>query len=228
MAPTKPAGRMVGLLLLAQLAGLIVPFVMLKPLASADFLETAAASASQVKVAIALLFLTGTLTVAVSLALWPLLRQHSEVAGLLLLAAGVVVFTLQAVDNAHLLSMMSLSQQYAGDGSQGSLLDATAAAVRSTRRWVHYTTLFSIDLWIMTLYGLLYSFALVPRGLAFVGAATVVLHFSGIVLPFYLGLPAVVPLGMTMAAGHLALVCWLMTKGFSGVAPAKPFGMAGV
>ena len=124
------------------------------------------------------------------------------------------MFSLQAIDNAHLLSMLSLSQQYVNDSGHGELLQAMAATVRSTRRWVHYSELFSIELWIGLLYAVLLRFALVPRVLAMAGLATVVLHFGGIVLPFYMGYPSVMPLGMPMGLSHLTLAGWLVTKGF--------------
>ena len=227
MEPSSPSGRTVGVLLLTQLAGLIVPFVMLLPLTPAGFLETAAASSVQLKAAIALLLLNGALTIGISLVLWPLLRRYSEAGALLLIVASASMFILQAVDNAHLLSMLSLSQQYAQDGGHGEFLAATAAAVRSTRRWVHYATLCCIDAWLMALYVVLYRFALVPRALALFGAATVVLHFTGMILPFYLGYPGVTVMGASMAVSQLALVIWLMTKGFRSTRTVAPLSPAG-
>ena len=64
------------------------------------------------------------------------------------------------------------------------------------------------------LYGLLYRFALVPRALAVFGIITVMLHFTGITLPLFLGYRPVVMMGATMALSHVALAVWLMIKGF--------------
>ena len=214
MASSRLVGRWVGALLFVQLAGLIVPFVLLHPMVPPGFLDSAAASAVQVKVAVGLLFLNCALTIAIAAMLWPVLRRSSEAAAVLLLAGSVIMFSLQAVDNAHLLSMLSLSQQYVNDSGRGELLQAMAATVRSTRRWVHYAELFSIEVWIGLLYAVLLRFTLVPRVLAIAGLAAVVLHFGGIVLPFYLGYSSVMPLGMPMGLSHLALARWLVTKGF--------------
>jgi hypothetical protein len=167
-----------------------------------------------VKVAVGLLFLNCALTIAIAAMLWPVLRRSSEAAAVLLLAGSVIMFSLQAVDNAHLLSMLSLSQQYANDPGRGELLQAMAATVRSTRRWVHYSELFSIEVWIGLLYAVLLRFTLVPRVLAIAGLATAILHFGGVVVPFYLGYSSVMPLGMPMGLSHLALAGWLVTKGF--------------
>ena len=207
--------RILGVLLLVQLAGLIVPFVLLHPMIQPDFLEIAAAHSSQVRTGGLLLFWNCGLTIGISFIAWPLFRQHSEPGALLLVAASLIMFSLQAVDNAHLLSMLSLSQQLAAGDSQGELLQAMAGAVRSTRRWVHYSALFSIDAWICVLYSLLYRFRMVPRGIAVFGLATVILHFSAIVLPTFLGVSSLMPLGVPMAVSHIALVLWLTIKGMA-------------
>ena len=55
------------------------------------------------------------------------------------------MFTQQAVDNIHLLSMLSLSQQYAQAGGPDQLFLPLATAVGATRRWAHITELFVID-----------------------------------------------------------------------------------
>jgi uncharacterized protein DUF4386 len=99
-----------------------------------------------------------------------------------LLAASVILFSAQAVDNVHILSMLSLSQQYTQTGGPDELFQMVAAAVGSTRRWAHYTWLLLIDCWIFSLYTTLYRFALVPRALAALGLITVTLHFIGIPL----------------------------------------------
>src|SRR6266849_9680342 len=104
-----------------------------------------------------------------------------------LAAASVIMFAMQAVDNAHILSMLSLSQQYAQVGGPDELFQTLATVAGSTRRWVHFTELLVIDSWIFLLYSVLYRFALVPRALAALGLLTVMLHFTGIPLRGFLG-----------------------------------------
>jgi hypothetical protein len=217
MRPAKSISLIIGILLLLQLAGLIVPFVLLLPLTKgpSEWLINAAGLSFQIKTAVFLLFANCALTIGISLAAFPVFRRHGHSLALLLVAASVVMFSLQAVDNSHLLSMVSLSEQYARAGSgQEALFQALAAAAGSTRRWVHYSELLVIDAWIFLLHAILYRFRLVPRLLAGFGALTVILHFTGITLPLYLGYSPVTVMGASMALGHLALAGWLMTKGF--------------
>jgi hypothetical protein len=216
MKPVKNVGRIIGMLLFVQLAGLIVPFVLLHPLTTGaqNYLANAAGASLQIKVAVFLLFANCALTIGIAIAAWPVFRQYSEALALWLLAVSVIMFLLQAVDNAHILSMLSLSKQYAEAGGPDELFQTLAATVGSTRRWVHYTELLVIDCWIFLLYSILYRFRLVPRALAAFGLITVLLHFTGIPLPGFLGYSNVTLMGVSMALSHIALALWLMIRGF--------------
>src|SRR5882724_12208760 len=72
-------GRLVGVLLLAHLAGgLIVPFVMLHPLVSPPgFLVSAAGVANQVRAAVLLFFVGSAMAIAVASAGWRVFSQYS-------------------------------------------------------------------------------------------------------------------------------------------------------
>lgn len=213
---TKDMGRMAGGLLFVQLAGLIVPFVLLIPLTvpPREYLANAAAASFSVKVAVLLLFANCVLTIAISIAAFRVFSRHSQGAALWLLAVSAIMFMQQAVDNIHLLSMLSLSQQYAQAGGPDQLFLPLAAAVGATRKWAHITELFVIDCWIVSLYTVLYRFSLVPRAVAVFGLATVTLHFVGIPSRSFMGYAPVALMGMPMALSHLTLAAWLAIKGF--------------
>jgi hypothetical protein len=212
----KNTGRVVGLLLFLQLAGLIVPFVLLLPLTTGpqSYLANAVGSSSQIRVAVFLLFANGALTVGITIAAFPSFREYSEAMALWLLAVSVIMFSLQAVDNAHVLSMLSLSQQYIQAGGPDGHFQALATVVGSTRRWAHVTELLAIDCWILLLYSILFRFAMVPRALAAFGLVTVMLHFAGIPLRRFLGESPVGLMGVPMAVSHMALAIWLVARGF--------------
>lgn len=213
------------MLLLVQITGLIVPFVLLHPIATTDFLAKAAGSAAQIKLAVLLLLANCALTIGLSVVAFPLFRAYSLTTAVLLVAVGVLMFALQAVDNAHLMSMLALSQEYVEKGGQAEYFQTLSAVVRAARRWVHYSELLAIDAWICVLYSLLYRFTLVPRLLAIFGLFTVLLHFLAIPLPLILGYKGLTPLGMPMAVSHIALALWLLVKGFQEPIhsiPAKP------
>jgi hypothetical protein len=216
MRSEKSIGRMAGIMLLVQLAGLIVPFVLLRPLttAPAEWLVSAAENSFQIKLAVFLLWANCALTIGISIAAFQVFRQYSYAIAIWLVAVSVIMFSLQAVDNAYLLSMLSLSQQYGQTSIQTELFQTLAAMMGSTRRWAHYSELFAIDCWIFLFYSILYRFSLVPRLLAAFGLLTVILHLTGIPLPSFLGYGSVTLMGATMAVSHITLASWLMVKGF--------------
>jgi Domain of unknown function (DUF4386) len=216
MRSAKSTGRMIGVLLFLQLAGLIVPFVLLRPLTTGpqNYLADAMGSSSQIKGAVFLLFANCALTIGISITAFRVFCRYSEAMALWLLAASVIMFLVQAVDNVHVLSMLSLSQQYAQAGGPDELFQTLAAVVGSTRRWAHFTELLAIDCWIFLLYSVLYRFAVVPRALAAFGLITVVLHFTGIPLRGFLGYGLVTLMGVPMALSHITLATWLVAKGF--------------
>src|SRR6266550_1489527 len=84
MKSAKSVGRIIGIMLLVQLAGLIVPFVLLLPLVRRDFLANAAAASFQIKVAVFLLFVNCALTIGISIAAWPVFGRYSSALALLL------------------------------------------------------------------------------------------------------------------------------------------------
>lgn len=213
---SRNTGRTIGVMLLAQLAGLIVPFVLLIPLTTIpkDYLANAAGASFQVKAAVFLLLANCALTIGISISALRVIRRHSEPAALWLVAASVIMFLLQAVDNIHVLSMLSLSQQYNQAGGPDELLLKLAAVVGSTRRRAHLTELLVIDSWIFLFYNVLLRFALVPRTVAVFGLVTVLLHFTGIPLRGFAGYGAVAQIGMPMALSHITLAAWLIAKGF--------------
>lgn len=219
MGATASTGRLVGALLIVQLAGFIVPFVLLLPITTGPegYLANAAGTASQIRIAVVLLLVNGALTVAISSLVFPVVRRYHEPLALALLAAGIVMLLLQAADNVHVLSMLSLSQRYGSAGATDESLLALATEVGTTRKWAHYTELLAIDAWIFLFYLILFRFAIVPRALAAFGLLCVTLHFVGIPARGFLGLGPITTMGMPMALSHILIGMWLiLTRGHHG------------
>src|SRR5882724_12799777 len=216
-------GRLVGVLLLAHLAGgLIVPFVMLHPLVSPPgFLVSAAGVANQVRAAVLLFFVGSAMAIAVASAGWRVFSQYSPAMALWLVALAVAAFTLQAVDNAHILSMLSLSQEYArADAAKAELFEGLAVVVGATRKWSHYAFLLTVGCWILLLTGLLYRFRFVPRWLAAFAMIGSVLQITGVSLRGLLGYAPETRMAMPLAPAYILLAVWLMVKGFDTRYPA--------
>ena len=213
----KSIGRIVGLLLLVQsAAGYVVNMVLLRPVLSgpAGFLANAAASAGRVRMAVLLGMTTGALTVGIAITAWPLFRRHSGTMALWFLALSIVGFSLLALEHVTVLTMLSLSQEYASAGGAATEhFQALGSVVRWMRYWAHYANLIVSGGAIFVLYGALWRSALVPRVLAAFGVAAALLHITAVTMPV-LGYRIVFLLIMPLGLSHLALSLWLMTRGF--------------
>lgn len=218
MTSAERAGRAVGVALLIQLAGLIIPFVLLSPIATTSFVRDAAPATVQIRVAVLLLFANGALTIAIGAMTFPSLREQSERLGVVLLLVSVAWFVMQGVDNERLMAMLSLSRR-AAEGAAGTseLRDAIATAARESRTWAHYTTLLVVEGWFLTFYVALYRAHVLPAALAGFGVVMVGLHAFGVTMPMFVGYRGVFSLAPSLALSHAAVAGWLIRRGFSDV-----------
>ena len=217
MGSSKSAGRITGSLLLVHLAGgLMLPYILMQPvIAAPGFLENAAAGAVRIRAAVLLLFMSGAITVAVSLTALPVFRRYGDRLAVLLVVLSAVNLALHAVENGALLSMLSLSQNYAErGGADASLFHELGAAVGSARRWAHFTHLLVVGSWIFTLFTVLWRSRLAPRLLAGLGMLATVLQVTGVPLRALLGMEIVTPMAMPLAPVYGVAAVWLMFKGF--------------
>lgn len=219
MRSAKSTGRTIGVLLLLQMiCGLIVPFVLWHPLivGSPGFLTATAASSFRIRVGVFLSFIGAALTVAIAITAWPIIRQYSESIALWLLVVCAISCTLDAMQNATVMSMLSVSQEYAkATTSDASLITGLATVVATTRRWVHYTQLLGFGAWIFLFYFSLLRFHLVPRALAIFGLIGILLQFTGVTLLGFLGYTSMVQLAMPLAPIHVVNGLWLIARGFN-------------
>lgn len=217
MHSSSRQGRILGLLVLVQLAGLIVPFVMLRALyAPPGFLESAAPSAALIRWSLLMLLANGALTVGLSHRVYPFLRPSSEGMAKWLIVASLAWLILQAVDNTHVITMLALSERFtAASGSPRELFDALGPLASSTRRTAHYTVLLAIGAWMLLFYSALWRARLLPWPVPAVGVLAAVAHLSGVSLPVLLGYRSVPTLGMGLAVSHVLVIFWLLARGFA-------------
>jgi hypothetical protein len=210
-------GRLVGALMLAHLVcALIVPFVMLLPLINPPgFLISATGVATQIRAAVLLFFVGNAMAIAVASVGWRVFRQYSSPMALSLLALAGAAFSLQAVDNGHILAMLSLSQQYANaDASKADLFQGLALVVGAARKWSHYTFLLTVGCWMLLLFALLFRFRLVPRAIAGLAMLCVFLQMTGVSLRGLFGYAPETRLAMPLAPAYILVAVWLIVKGF--------------
>jgi hypothetical protein len=231
MAANANISRTVGILLILHLAvGLMIPFIMLQTVTSTGgFLANAADNATRVRLAVLLLTFGSAMALAVSAAAAPTFQRYSTAMTYWLLALAIAGFTLQSVDNGRILSMLSLSQQYAAGGKANSeLFQSLAGIVGPARKWAHYTYLLVAVSWILLLFAMLFRFRLVPRAISILGIIATLMQIGGVTIRAMWGYPPATTLAMPLAPVYLAVAGWLIVKGFreqetrGGVAVAVP------
>jgi hypothetical protein len=154
------------------------------------------------------------MAVGIAIAGWRVFRPHSRAMTQWLFAFGIANLVLGAVEQQVILSMLSLSQARAAAGAaDAAAFRVLAGAVGAARHWAHFVNLIAGGGAMLVLYALLCRFALVPRLLAAFGVGAFVLQLIAVTMPLF-GATIVFPLLAPAGLAHLALVVWLLVKGF--------------
>ncbi|HEY6803978.1 MAG TPA: DUF4386 domain-containing protein [Pyrinomonadaceae bacterium] len=213
MHPPNKNARTVGVLLLLQMVfGLMLPFILWRPLMGGypSFLTAAAASSMQIRIGVFLSFIASALLISLSVYFWSIIRQYSPgLATGSLIVCGISC-AIDAIQNAAVMSMLSVSRDYVANGVHA---DAAGYLVAIVRRWVHYTQLFGFGAWIFIFYFALFRYSLVPRVLSVLGLICILAQFTGVTLMGFLNLPNLIVLAMPLAPIHAINGIWLIAKG---------------
>jgi hypothetical protein len=219
MSSAKSVGRIIGVLLLLQIAGgVLVNFVLMEPVFAAPggFLVNAAAHSLQVSLAVLLGLAMGLLALGIAITAFPVFRQFSYAMALWFVALSVAGFSLAAVENASVMSMLSFSQAYTGaSGADRDLFQALRIVVASARNWAHYIGLIVSGCSLFVFYSVLFRFALVPRALAAFGLGAVMLQIVAVAMPLF-GHDIVFLMLMPLGLSQLILALWLLARGLPG------------
>jgi len=223
-APNR-AGRLIGALILAQMVGgFVVNFVLAAPLAAGPgSLANAAANAPQIASSVFVGVAVSALALAIAIIAYPLLRPRSQAMALWFLALAIVSLAVGVIEQTTVRSLLSLSETYAQASSTGEReqLQGLRVVVASARNWTHYIGLIIAGSTLFVFYAALFRFALVPRVLAALGLAAVLLQIVAVSMPLF-GHAIVFPLLAPLGVCQLLLAIWLIAKGFSGSSGAVP------
>lgn len=218
MRSPNNTGKLIGILFLIHLlTGLITPYIILRPL-GATLDASATVPGVQVRLAVMLLFIGGAIPIAISIAGWSTLREHSFALATWLIALAIANFTLQCLENAAWMSLFTYSQEYAkANAGEMSIFHVTGLALRMIWKWVHYTHLLIMVSWMFLLGVTLWRSSIVPRALAILLPLGSLLQIIGITLPQFIPYPRPSPMLMGLPLGiiYLLLALWLIVKGFS-------------
>ena len=210
------ASRWLAALLITQLVvGPIANFALLGNTfdGAGGFLVNAAPNARSVGLAALLSIGLAIVSAAIAVVLWPVVRPQSERLALWLAVLAAAGIALAGIENAQLMSLVSLSQAYvAATPPDEALYQALRGVVGSYRNWAHVIQLLTMGGLLFTIYGVLYRLRFVPRLLAGFGMLAALSQMIAVAKPLFGGwviFPMLAPLGLA----NLALIAWLLWKG---------------
>src|SRR5215470_952677 len=188
MERERTASRIIGALILVQMvSGALINFGVEAPLfGEPGFLVNAASHASQIALGAVLGLAAGALSLAIAITAYPVFRQHSQAMALWFVALSIAGLSAVAVESMNVMSMLSLSQEYAkANVADRDQLQVLRVVVASARNWAHFISLIIAGCTIFVMYAVLYRFSLVPRALAAFGLAAVVLQIATVAMPLF-------------------------------------------
>jgi Domain of unknown function (DUF4386) len=217
MDDTRFASRWLAALLLVQLVvGPIANFTLVGDTfdGPGGFLVNAAQHAEAIGLAALLSLGLAVASAAIAVVLWPVVRPRSERLALWLAILAAAGIALAGLENAQLMSLVTLSQAYAAAAPPDeALYQALRGVVGSYRNWAHVIQLLAMGALLLATYGALYRLRLVPALLAGFGMLAASSQMIAVAKPLFGGwvvFPMLLPLGLA----NLALVVWLLWKGF--------------
>jgi Domain of unknown function (DUF4386) len=216
MGAESRAGRIIGVLVIVQMIfGVLVNFVLEAPLFDPPgFLVNAAHHSRQIGFAALLGLITEGLWLGIAATAFPLFFRHSRTMTLWFAALAVVVLAVAVVENAAVMSMVSLSEAYEkASAVDREHLETIRVVVASARNWPHFLARMLDGSTIFAFYAVLYQSALVPRVLAGFGLIASVLQVGGLAMPLFghdVVFSMLAPLGLI----QLILAVWLIARGF--------------
>jgi hypothetical protein len=214
MEANKKIGRWVGVLLLVQLGLVMAGFIFVKPGVGLDYLEVASAVAPLTRAAVLILIAASVTSLWAAVMAFPVIREYSVRAAILLVAVSVIWIVLQAIDGAFVYSMMSLSDRSVeAAGSSPDIYRVVGTGLRSTRNAVHYNVLLALDVWFVVFAAVLLSYRIVPRWVAGIALIGAVVHVFAIPMSMFAGYTIFWPGAFSMAVVYLVLGGWLVAKG---------------
>ena len=219
----KKIARTTGILfIVATVAGLLGSSLTGSIVGAPDYLVQIAVNKNLIVIGALLAFVAAAGSAGIAIALYPVLQKYNE--GLALGSVGfrLIEAVFYVVGALGLLSLLSLSQEYANAGSQtASTFQALGTLISAIRVWAGFVLgVIAFCLGAAMYYYIMYQSKLVPRWLSVWGLAGLALLFSMTLLIAFgerISGPSgmLVLLAIPIALQEMVLAVWLIVKGFN-------------
>jgi hypothetical protein len=215
------------LFIIATVIGVLGKIAFLDPILNApDYLGKLAANENHVILGGLLTFFTAIACACIAIWLYPVLKKHHEALALGSVAFRVVESMLYIVGVVGLLSLLTLSHEYAKAGAaNASIFQVSGTLLLAIKDWAGQLAVIAFTVGAMMYYYVFYKSKLVPRwlsGWGFLAAvsslAAVLLSISGQIAPFS---TVFILLQLPILVQEMVLAVWLIAKGFNPSAVAS-------
>lgn len=220
----RKAAISVGVLfIIGTVAGMISLGVFTGPiLGDPNYLANVAANEAQVIIGAFLEIVMGVALVGMALAVYPVLKKFSAPMAIGYFGARIVEFVIYIIGVISLLTLVTLSQEFAGAGNpNASYFQTTGQLLLAVREWGGHAVL---DVAVFPLGALILNYALyrarlTPRWLSAWGLVGAILYWTaGLLVMFELIVPLEtihIALQAPLGLQEMVLAVWLIVKGFS-------------
>ena len=216
METSRKIAIVVGILFIIATAATILSFVLTGPFLEAqDYLVQGSANETQMVIGLLFMLITAITVVSIAVMMYPFLKRHHEIDAVGYLSARIVEGVLLIISVLALLSLVTLSREYAASAAADAAnFQAVGTLLRTLSDWAFSLgvgLIFALSALILNY--ALYQTKLVPRWLSVWGFVGAVLILTGHLLAYF----NVNPLGildLPIALQEMVFAVWLIVKGF--------------
>jgi len=215
----KKNAIMAGVFYITATVASSLTFILLGFLDAPDYLINVSVNENQVLLVIFIEIIWALAVVGIIVMLFPILKKHNESIALGFFSLRLIEAISVIVGSIILLSLLTLSKEYAIAGAPVASHFQTAGILFLTARdWSFLLgsgIVFSISAMILNY--MLYQSKLIPRWLSGWGLAGAILCFANY-LPQFFGIDSVEILFLPIAVQEMVFAIWLIAKGFNSSA----------
>jgi hypothetical protein len=215
------------LFIIATAINMLGKIAFIDPILNApDYLSKISANENQVILGGLLIVFSAFACASIAIWLYPILRKHHEALALGSVGFRVMESMLYIVGVVGLLSLLTLSHEYAKAGaSNASVFQVSGITLLAIKEWAGELSVVAFTLGALMYYYVFYQSKLVPRwlsGWGFLAAAAslaaALLSISGQIAPFS---TVFILLQLPIGLQEYTLAVWLIVKGFNPSAVAS-------
>ena len=220
MDSNRKTAIIVGVLFVIATVAPIVSAFFIGPIYETDYLSAVSANENQVLMGVLLLLTMTAAIVSIPIMMFPILRKNNERLALGYVGARIFEGFFSAVNIISLLSIISLSREFALAATPvTSYFQTSGALLLSGFDWGSILLDFPFTIGALVFNYLLYKSKLIPRWLSAMGLIGAALWLMNALLRMFSLSPSSLEiLALPIAAQEMIFAAWLIAKGFNSSA----------